>query len=489
MSCHCDDSSKPLGRGMSERRAMLWAGLYCPTLPLNAVWESASEIDPIAVHHYQHGQARIFQVGPIAHQLGVRPGQGLNQALALLPQLQSRPRKPAMEQRALEQIALAAYGHSHQVALAPPDTVLLEISGSRRLHGNLTSLLKHLQDDLHAQGFAVGLGTAPLAAAARLLARRNRHCQSLSTLRSILDHWPLDDLGLEANQIEALSGCGLMRLGQFMQLNRAQRIRRFGPTLDMSLQRLYGHQPGPLASWQPPERYHQRLELPVASDHSGALLFAFNRALDHLGAWLQARDRALTRLQLQLEHEDGGRPVVLRLSLARPGFDRPRLLELLQLKLEHIRLAAAIDALVLRADTTLDHRPPQADLWSGHNRGDAWPALLDRLRARLGEDALSSIAPRPDHRPEKAWAWVPPGTTSLCTETRPRPIWLLPAPRPCKRSDFHLEEGPERIEAGWWDGQECRRDYWVAHDRQGRRVWIFHEHEPRSGWFLQGLFG
>lgn len=144
---------------------------------------------------------------------------------------------------------------------------------------------------------------------------------------------------------------------------------------------------------------------------------------------------------------------------------------------------------MLRADTTLEHRPPQADLWSGHNRGDAWPALLDRLRARLGEQALSSIAPHPDHRPEKAWSWVAPGTTAPCHETRPRPSWLLPEPRPCKRVDFRLEEGPERIEAGWWDGQDCRRDYWIAQDRHGRRVWIFHEHEPRSGWFLHGLFG
>lgn len=438
---------------MSGQRASLWAGLYCPALPLSAVWKSAPGTGPVAVHDYQRGQARLFQVGRIARQHGVRPGQGLNQALALLPQLQSRPRKPAMEQRALEQIALAAYQHSHQVVLAPPDTVLLEIAGSRRLRGDLAGLLANLQQELLAQGFRVRCGTAPIPAAARLLARLNRHCSSLSALQAMLDPLAIEDLGLTATQTQALNGCGLESLSQFMRLPAPERARRFGPALNTEMNRLYGREPTPLAAWQPAERYRQRLELPVASDRSDALVFAFNRALDHLGGWLRVRDQALSRLHLSLEREDSGNPLVLSLSLARPGFDRPRLLELLTLKLERIRLPAPIAALSLRAESTSEHRPPQADLWSGHNRGDAWPALLDRLRARLGEDALSSIAARPDHRPEKAWAWVPPGTTSVCTETRPRPGWLLPEPRPCRRADFRLEEGPERIEAGWWDGK------------------------------------
>ncbi|MGY6554391.1 MAG: Y-family DNA polymerase [Wenzhouxiangella sp.] len=473
---------------MSGQRASLWAGLHCPALPLSAVWKSAPGTGPVAVHEHQRGQARIFQAGRIARQHGVRPGQGLNQALALLPQLQSRSRNLAMEQRALEQIALAAYEHSHQVVLAPPDTVLLEIAGSRRLRGDLADLLEDLQQNLSAQGFRMRCGTAPVPAAARLLARLNRHCSSLTELERLLDRIAINDLDLTPSQTQALTGCGLERLGSFMRLPAPERARRFGPALNTELNRLYGREPTPLAAWQPPERYRQRLELPVASDRSDALVFAFNRALDHLGGWLQVRDQALTRLSLSLEREDGGNPIVLALSLARPGFDRARLLELLGLKLERIRLPAPIAALSLKAESTSEHRPPQADLWSGHNRGDAWPALLDRLRARLGENALNSIAPRPDHRPEKAWAWVPPGTTSPCTETRPRPTWLLPDPHPCRRGDFCLEEGPERIEAGWWDSQDCKRDYWIARDQDGRRVWIFHEHEPRSGWFVHGLF-
>ena len=115
-------------------------------------------------------------------------------------------------------------------------------------------------------------------------------------------------------------------------------------------------------------------------------------------------------------------------------------------------------------------------------RQQSWRCLAgiaDRLRARLGEGGLAGLAPQPDHRPEKSWRWVEPGTPTGCTDERPRPTWLLPEPRPCRRDNLRLEDGPERIEAGWWDEQDCRRDYFVARDRHGRRLWVFHEHQPR----------
>ena len=466
----------------------LWAGLHCPDLGLRAVWTDRAEHGAFAVHEQRGGQARIVQADRTARQHGVVPQLPLRQALALLPTLQSRPRQAVMEQCALEQIALAAYDHSHQVVLAPPDTVLLEVGASRRLRGGLRALYRHLRETLKRQDLPVSCGTAVTPAAARLLARLNRHTRNLEQLRSLLDQLPVTALDTTPALMRALTGCGLRRLGELGRLAAPERARRFGSALNSELDQLYGRQPTPLALWEPPVHYRQRLELPVPSDRSEALLFAGRRALDHLGGWLRARDRALTALKIALEREDGGTPIALRLSLAQPGFDRARLLDILSLKLERTRLPAPITALSFSADSTLAHRPPQADLWDTRNHGDAWPALLDRLRARLGDEGIRSIAPQADHRPERAWCWVPPGTTRPCTETRPRPTWLLPAPHPCRRADFRLEEGPERIEAGWWDGQDCKRDYWIARDRHERRVWIFREHEPRDGWFLHGLF-
>ena len=53
---------------------------------------------------------------------------------------------------------------------------------------------------------------------------------------------------------------------------------------------------------------------------------------------------------------------------------------------------------------------------------------------------------------------------------------------------LELVAGPERIEAGWWDGDEVRRDYYVAENAHGETYWIFREHRDTSAWYLHGVF-
>jgi len=60
-----------------------------------------------------------------------------------------------------------------------------------------------------------------------------------------------------------------------------------------------------------------------------------------------------------------------------------------------------------------------------------------------------------------------------------------------------LEQGPERIESGWWDGRGVARDYYVArhvahqcrgaHLSHGAKLWIFQERQSKR-WFLHGMF-
>ena len=79
-----------------------------------------------------------------------------------------------------------------------------------------------------------------------------------------------------------------------------------------------------------------------------------------------------------------------------------------------------------------------------------------------------------------------------------RPLWMLASPQPLRERDgvplyerapLTLLAGPERIESGWWDGADVRRDYYVAHARAGLRLWIYRAREPGGGWWLHGVFG
>ena len=84
-----------------------------------------------------------------------------------------------------------------------------------------------------------------------------------------------------------------------------------------------------------------------------------------------------------------------------------------------------------------------------------------------------------------------------------RPLWLLAEPQPLDGGDqpryegvLELEEGPECIESGWWDGKDIARDYYIARNAAGLRLWVFRERRRRGDaagctgrWFLHGVFG
>jgi len=126
---------------------------------------------------------------------------------------------------------------------------------------------------------------------------------------------------------------------------------------------------------------------------------------------------------------------------------------------------------------------------------------------------VQRVAAVEDHRPERAVAFAAaigespvPLSATLGASAPPRPVWLLATPQalPERRSQpllagrpLQLIAGPERIEAGWWDGADAlaARDYFIARDAEGALLWIYRERVPLTtasgaeGWFLQGRFG
>jgi protein ImuB len=100
------------------------------------------------------------------------------------------------------------------------------------------------------------------------------------------------------------------------------------------------------------------------------------------------------------------------------------------------------------------------------------------------------VTPFPDHRPEYAWRRVEPGDWEVrdFVQPGPRPAWLLSEPRrisdTAAETELALIAGPERIACGWWDGDQTRRDYFVA--ELGRSVaWIYRE---EGAWYVHGFF-
>ena len=136
-------------------------------------------------------------------------------------------------------------------------------------------------------------------------------------------------------------------------------------------------------------------------------------------------------------------------------------------------------------------------------------SLLERLTARLGEDRVYRMISHDDYRPECATRRIgalAPGqgkakrkafSKTDSRQTPARPLWLLDPPetlaevdgRPYRRGRLQLVSGPERIESGWWDGGDVRRDYYVLRTLQGQRAWAFRPAGRQDGpWLLHGWF-
>jgi protein ImuB len=129
--------------------------------------------------------------------------------------------------------------------------------------------------------------------------------------------------------------------------------------------------------------------------------------------------------------------------------------------------------------------------------------LLERLRGRLGANAVHGIVPVAEHRPEFAWSRSDARAAAasrldgpLSPWARQRPLWLLPIPLPLGSTEAHryyrgtveLGSSAERIESGWWDGREACRDYYAAASSGGERLWIYRDRRSLD-WHLHGLFG
>jgi len=126
--------------------------------------------------------------------------------------------------------------------------------------------------------------------------------------------------------------------------------------------------------------------------------------------------------------------------------------------------------------------------------GDATltPAL-SRQREREQSAADTTLAPALSREREQSVAAspLPPAeaTPQKRAQTRQlRPLWLLTRAIPLRGPAPRILAGPERIESGWWDGGDARRDYYVVQTREGQRAWAFLAAGASDGWMLHGWF-
>ena len=392
------------------------------------------------------------------------------------------------DQTSLERLAAWCYQYSSQVCIAPQHNgLLLEVAASRHLFGHAEALAKRIRTELEQLGQPTATGSAPTPEAAHIAARYGLHIPTPGDIRKHIGALSVDSLNLHAASIQALQKTGFRTAAEVFRLPRKALTRRLGLAISDYLDRLLGHRPDPCKIFRPPDSFSAAMDLPD-TEHTQGLIFPLNRLIQELCGVLRARDRGIQALQVHLQLDKGTETIAL--NLQRATRSESHLMLLLRERLERLQLPRPVRHIRLQASHFLPCVAVQASLLkeAGMPSTEMDTDVIERLQARLGTGAVKGIKGLQDYRPEHSWSLRELDEPATYTTQAGRPAWLLPEPKRCRIDHYRILAGPERIESGWWDGRDCRRDYFVVRDSNGGTLWAFREYKPHPGWYLHGLF-
>jgi protein ImuB len=494
-----------------------------PALPLQILRRDRPEWGgyPLAVVVEDRPTATVLSVSRSALALGIRPGMRYAAALGLSRELRAGVVPPAR----IAEVRAELVGALHRLSpRVEPDAerssvVWVDPRGMLALHGSHERWAAAAQGALEALDLfgtvVVGFRRLPSLAVARAERRGARSGGSgrIEVLRSADDEARraadalLVRLDLPPALTEALHLFGLRTLGQLLALPAGEVSVRLGAEA-LALHRAFsGALEAPLSPAVAEEPIEIEAEIEPPDDDRARLLFCLKGALVALMSALASRRTGLGALEVTfwLERAEGlspRPPVRFTIEPASASRDVVGLISLCQLKLESLALPARVERLVLGA-TPRPLEETQLALTEHPRKRDpkALARGLSRLRAALGEGAVTRGRLESSWAPEASFRWepvedvpaprvVPPSQLSppLVRRVLTHAIPLasdargLPRLGPSSAAPLRLI-GPYRVQSGWWS-ERIERDYFYAERADGCMLWLYREASGR--WFLQG---
>jgi protein ImuB len=396
---------------------------------------------------------------------------------------------------ALQKLCVHAERFTSFVSIEPPNALLLEIKGSVKLFGSLEALHGDIDACWQGLGLQSHSATTPSTLTALWLARAAIpvHSDDLSKLPTLLAKLPIACTAWDTERLQTLRALGITQVGELLRLPRAGLARRLGPAAVQDLDIAVARQPAPRRAFVARERFRERCDFETEIEHVAYLEKALEPLIERCAKFLRQRQAGVQALQLRLRHRELPATRV-QLGLASITSEQRRLSDVLAQKLARLELKAPVRGMELISGSLRALSASSLDVFAGlAGARDTAPQLVERLRARLGEEAVYGVCSIPEHRPEAAWGRVHALRLTAASKSgaarsdpqMPRPVWLLADPLPIPEPE--LLQGPERIESGWWDGKGVARDYYIARQSQGARLWVFQERSSK-GWYLHGVF-
>lgn len=505
---------------------------------------SVAEQEPLLVTTIAQ-QSVVKRFGPCARRAGVREHMPLPLARALFPSALVQPFDLASDCRQLFQLARWALRFTPRVAIdpellaamrsstsiVPPVSafgLLLDLTGTERLHHGEERLLEKIQAAFRRARFDARFAIAPTIGAAWALSRMAKDPQivpSTSLLREALAALPVYCLRLPETTREALRDIGITSIGALGSLPRRSLASRFGVTVTTRLDQLFGAVDEPLATIKEPEQFvvQRKFEIPLQRHES--LFRALHILFTRLWNRLAQRHLAATSFLIILEGErvDRSRTSMQReVALNSTTSSHTHLLSVLTPFIESIRIQEGIDTIILKACRCGEARDQQlssCDLGGERISEDEFSHLLNQLVTRVGEARVQHAVFHESHLPEHSITHQPiephysqrarkgGAPTDHVKSDRPAVLFstpenisviaLLPDTPPAsirwRRETFRIVKsiGPERIEKRWWKDALSRephgRDYFKVQRSDGQWLWVFREIESHT-WYIHGMW-
>lgn len=392
--------------------------------------------------------------------------------------------------------------------------MVMEVQSCLRLFKGLPALKERIGAEAPDLG-VVGMGWAPTAMAALVMARCGVLDLGQRLLQPVMDELPLPALTAALPHAATLSCAGITTLGELRRLPRAQVSRRFGAPLLGAMDQVYGQRAEVFKYEVIPEDFSARIELPAREDHAPALLRYARPLLMQMCGWLAARHAGAVGFRFRWIHDsmrakDVGDGDEVTIRSAESLRDLEHFVRLLAEHLAKHELLAPVGELQIDAIGVEAMTEQSASLLpESLGSGESLYLVLERIAARLGPLGVLQPVLVDDHRMEWMTHWTPLAKRKKRSpppaSEQPEPTFVLEVPlrlaviddRPHYEGPLTLLIGPDRVEGGWWDRlpgtsstRNVVRDYWIAQSENAGVLSIFNtqDAEGEIAWFLHGHF-
>ncbi len=498
----------------------LWLCIYFPKLSIDI----AATEEYRVIYQENKGQCVVYKTSEVVSKNGVSPGMSLDAARILCPELKALRRDEKAEDQYMQKLADWAYRYSSDLSVINSNTLVLEVGSSTCLYKGLKTLCDLMAAQLLLEwkiDYRMAVSPTPLAS--MTLAQQNDDKDDIpiimqkQALRSELGGLSIEALLVDEQKsvpvlkktkstafsikdIKSFHSMGVSTLSDLWRLPSEGLLVRFGVEALAYLERLLGKQADPVKCYTPALRFDSELELPLETKNNKLVLQALSMLLDELVAYLITQDAGTDTIEIILSHAASQHlPTSLNIYLREYIRDKKHIFMLLEERFNRVSLLAPVIGVCLRTNSIEAYSASPEDLFeydikqtSSNKNSNAWKVLLEQFNARLGENRITSIGSVADHRPERAWRYQQKNEhREYSNKDLLRPTGIFPeAVRLVSyQKQLELLHGPERIENGWWDGDDIRRDYYIARDQSGARLWVYCDLKHKDRWYIHGLFG